>query len=1102
MARPAAPRRPAALALVALALLGPGPRAAAQGLADGAGGVWVHRNLGAAFLDEDRFAEALPELARAAAIAPSSAGDARNHGIAALLAGDLEAARNALTEAKRLAPADAGTAYALGIVEKRAGRTAEALAELGRCRELGGAGPELEYNLGILATRVADSAAARREFAAVVARGKDGAPRHYASALYREGRALLAAGDRTAGADALRRSRDLVESGEGAHPAEEDLERGDLLKLTPFPRPPGVRAAGPLPAFALSPLPVGDLRWAHAADLDGDGDTDLLLGDGQTLRDLRRDGAAWADVTASRGLAGLLGVAAARAVDVDNDGAVDLVRGGAGGLEIQSGALGAWNPPRSAGVESLTRFVPVDFDHEGDVDFATAGPRRPSLLQNLGDGSFADLSESSGLAAIGPTVTVDAGDFDDDHDVDLVFVTRRGDVVVAANARGGRFDVRPPLAGAPAGAFEAAGGDLDADGDLDLVIAAPRGVFVLRNEGGLAFAPAREPALAGTVRWPAPGASSLWIADLDCDGHLDVLAATETGGLLGLGAGDGALLPAPEPLAPLTACGAFPVGVALLDADAKPDLVLSRGSCGEARNVGRTGLGLVLRLAGTRNNRDGVGTVVELLAGPRYARRDATGGLVHLGLGETPRLDALRVCWPDGIRQGVLGAKPGAAVTVEEKAGLVGSFPFLYAWNGERFDFVTDILTVAALGLPLAPGMYVPADRDETIRIEGKDLVPDAAGNLVLQVTEELRGVTYLDQVRLYAIDHPESVEVQPNEKFKFPPFPEFGVHVLDGARPPVRARDHRGRDVADRLVATDDLVVGDLPLTRYQGICAPHVLELDFGAVPADAKLTLHLAGWTDRTNASSNLAIAQDPGADFVPPQLEVARPDGSWAPWPAEVGFPGGKTKSIPVDLTGAFPGGGARVRISTTLRLYWDRALLQVDESPVTPAVTMILPDAADLHWRGHSEPIPSVSGEEPVRLDHDVPRRLEVPWDPHPGLYTRHGDVTPLLAEADDMYAILATGDECTVSFRADRLPPLPSGHARTYFVVFDGWAKDGDPNTAHSTQVEPLPFHGMSGYPYRADEAYPDDPAHAAYRAEWNTRRAERLTRDLAAAVP
>ena len=74
----------------------------------------------------------------------------------------------------------------------------------------------------------------------------------------------------------------------------------------------------------------------------------------------------------------------------------------------------------------------------------------------------------------------------------------------------------------------------------------------------------------------------------------------------------------------------------------------------------------------------------------------------------------------------------------------------------------------------------------------------------------------------------------------------------------------------------------------------------------------------------------------------------------------------------------------------------------------------------------------------------------------------------------------------------DELPPLPDGWRRDYLLFLDGWAKDRDPNTIEALEVEPLPFHGMSGYPYRADEHFPDGEAHRAWLAEWQTRPAFR----------
>ena len=105
-----------------------------------------------------------------------------------------------------------------------------------------------------------------------------------------------------------------------------------------------------------------------------------------------------------------------------------------------------------------------------------------------------------------------------------------------------------------------------------------------------------------------------------------------------------------------------------------------------------------------------------------------------------------------------------------------------------------------------------------------------------------------------------------------------------------------------------------------------------------------------------------------------------------------------------------------------------------------------------------------------------------------GDYTRYGDVTPLLIDADNRYVIINAGDEVSLKFDASQVPPLPDGWARDFLFYSDGWLKDGDLNTAHGQTVGPLPFHGMTSYPYGPDESYPGDEKHMTYRQEYNTR--------------
>jgi hypothetical protein len=124
---------------------------------------------------------------------------------------------------------------------------------------------------------------------------------------------------------------------------------------------------------------------------------------------------------------------------------------------------------------------------------------------------------------------------------------------------------------------------------------------------------------------------------------------------------------------------------------------------------------------------------------------------------------------------------------------------------------------------------------------------------------------------------------------------------------------------------------------------------------------------------------------------------------------------------------------------------------------------------------------------PYWFDYGVVTK-DSPWRPIDGAFTRYGDVLPLLHGPDDMYVIMAPGDETTIQFDASSAQSLPKGWKRDFLLYTDGWIKDSDLNTAFGTTVEPLPFHAVKSYPYAAGEAYPSDSAHQRYRREYNTR--------------
>ena len=427
----------------------------------------------------------------------------------------------------------------------------------------------------------------------------------------------------------------------------------------------------------------------------------------------------------------------------------------------------------------------------------------------------------------------------------------------------------------------------------------------------------------------------------------------------------------------------------------------------------------------------------------------------------------------------------------------------IFTWNGERFEFVTDVLGVAPLGASAGDGAYFPVDHDEHVQIPRGALVA-RNGRYEVRIAEELREVAFLDQVELIAVDHPAGQEIFVNDQFQDPPFPDLEIYRVARHIPPVAARDDRGADVLSRVLARDRTYPDAFPRDPA-GIAAPHRLDLDFGAAAAPGgRALLVLNGWVDWADGSTFLAAAQRPGGGLAMPRLLVKDEAGRWVTAIASMGIPAGKPKTIVVDLTGKFRSASREVRIETNLCVYWDEIFLAEPAPPAGagPAIvrTALAPAAASLRFRGFSRAVIDPRRKQPESFDYQSWTAVSM-WNPTPGLYTRYGEVTGLLARVDDELVVMGSGDEIRLAFDAAALPPLAPGRERDFLLKVDGWAKDADANTAYSQSVEPLPFHAMSRYPYPAGEAYPDDAEHRRYRRTYNTRPALRLVRPLSAAA-
>jgi hypothetical protein len=110
----------------------------------------------------------------------------------------------------------------------------------------------------------------------------------------------------------------------------------------------------------------------------------------------------------------------------------------------------------------------------------------------------------------------------------------------------------------------------------------------------------------------------------------------------------------------------------------------------------------------------------------------------------------------------------------------------LFAWDGTRYSFVSDVIGAAVVGHWVSPTATNIPDPDEWIKIPGAQLTAHD-GRYSLRFGEPMEEVNFVDQVRLVAIDHPASSSVFPNEGFlSEPPFVQSKTVSTDSATSPI----------------------------------------------------------------------------------------------------------------------------------------------------------------------------------------------------------------------------------------------------------------------------------------------------------------------------
>ena len=445
--------------------------------------------------------------------------------------------------------------------------------------------------------------------------------------------------------------------------------------------------------------------------------------------------------------------------------------------------------------------------------------------------------------------------------------------------------------------------------------------------------------------------------------------------------------------------------------------------------------------------------------------------------------------WSDGVRN------PSRTFTLDSRLILVvtytlisgyASCPSLYIWNGEGYTYITDVSNsgwLGYIGYINADGTIIFKDGNpyDYVKLD-KNFLATKDGNFEMVLAQQWDELYYLDSTQLLVVDHPIGTNVHMSMTSYLSDGSTGKVYTVTNGTmlQPVSAFNEQGQSVLAQLRTPDGVFTPGI--NGYDSVwnnITLNQLTLDLGNLSGAPQIKLVITGmvdwgladpyyeWIDSFKEAASKGLVTN-GTEIMPaPYLEVKAANGSWIRVQKDIPLPADyRARTYTVDLTGIFPEDATdyQIRFNNFWNVTYD--YIGIDITP---------------------------QAETTVKTLNPASATFEQLWttlSTSSGAFTRYGDVTQLLLEADDMYVIGRQGDQVVLQFSVSDLEAPAEGMERDYFFVVACWFKDppGAWGYGFEFTVDPLPFIAMSGFPYTNAESYPYDAAHLAYLQHYNTR--------------